>query len=124
MTTVAFLGITAGAVAFLVYVLVQFRKDQNRTWPNHQSNGGPDSTHVSKPQLRIVGSPNASGMHRGRPNGPFGGGRIPGAAALLLLLALYPGAANCQEKTDSAEPHKPPSNLNCHMAGFLNSDTW
>src|SRR5712692_5978692 len=104
MTTVAFLGITAGAVAFLVYVLVQFRRDQNRTWPTHQSNCGPDSTHVSEPQLRIVGSPNTPGLHRGRPNRPFGEGRIPGAAALLLFIALYPGAANCQEKPDSAKP--------------------
>src|SRR5712692_7236694 len=104
MTTVAFLGITAGAVAFLVYVLVQFRRDQNRTWPTHQSNCGPDSTHVSEPQLRIVGSPNTPGLHRGRPNRPFGGGRITGAAALLLFIALYPGAANCQEKPDSAKP--------------------
>jgi len=104
MTTLAFLGITAGATAFFVYVLVQFRKDQNRPRPAHQSNCGPDSTHVSEPRLRIVGSPSTPGMHRGTPNRTFGGGRINGAAALLLFLALYPGAANCQEKTDSAKP--------------------
>ncbi len=104
MTTVAFLAIAAGAVAFLVYVLVQFRKDQNRTWPTHQSNCGPDSTHVSKPQLRIVGSPNTPDRHRGRPNRPFGWGRITGAAGLLLFIAMYPCAANCQEKTDLAKP--------------------
>ena len=115
MTTVAFLGITAGAVAFLVYVLVQFRKDQNRTWPNHQSDGGPDSTHVSKAQLGIVGSPNTPGMRRGRPNIPFGGGRIPGAAALLLFIAL---SAVAQE-VPSEEPHKLPLKREWHYGGFV-----
>src|SRR5712692_8285373 len=115
MTTVSFLGITAGAVAFLVYVLVQFRKDQNRTWPNHQSDGGPDSTHVSKAQLGIVGSPNTPGMRRGRPNIPFGGGRIPGAAALLLFIAL---SAVAQE-VPSEEPHKPPLKREWHYGGFV-----
>ncbi len=119
MTSVAFLGISAGAVALLVYVLVQFRRDQNRTWPTHRSNGGPDSTHGSKQELRIVGSPNTPGLHRGRQNRLFGGGRINGAAALLLCIALYPGAANCQEKTDSAEQPKLPSKLEWHYGGFV-----
>src|SRR5712692_4533493 len=119
MTSVAFLGISAAAVALLVYVLVQFRRDQNRTWPTHRSNGGPDSTHGSKQELRIVGSPNTPGLHRGRQNRLFGGGRINGAAALLLCIALYPGAANCQEKTDSAEQPKLPSKLEWHYGGFV-----
>ncbi len=57
MTTIAFLGISAGAVAFLVHVLVQFRRDQNRRWPP-QSTSASSSGAQDKIRLSPRGSAN------------------------------------------------------------------
>jgi hypothetical protein len=95
MVALGWSGFCLLACGFLVYVFVQFWREGKRPPVSLGPSYGSASTIARKPQLRVFAGGQRAPASSVKSHAT---GRTFGAAAILLVIALFPGLAHSQEK--------------------------